>query len=43
MSHFKLVRKGFVIKKVRNTVPWAYVTEDLKNEKIVGTCHEKEF
>lgn len=43
MLHFKLLRKGFVIKKVRNTVPWAYVIEDLKNEKIFGMYHEKEF
>ena len=32
----------FVIKKVRNTVPWTYVISDLKVEEIVGTFCEKE-
>ena len=32
----------FVIKKVKNTVPWTYVINDLKSEGIVGTFHEKE-
>ena len=27
----------FVVKKVKNTVPWTYVISDLKGEKIVGT------
>ena len=27
----------FVIKKVRNTVPWTYVKEDPKSEEIIGT------
>ena len=33
----------FVIKKVRKTVPWAYVISDLKDEEIVGTFCEKEL
>ena len=33
----------FVIKKVKNTVPWTYVISDLKGEEIVGTFHEKEL
>ena len=33
----------FVIKKVKNTVPWAYVISDLKGEEIVGTFYEKEL
>ena len=33
----------FVIKKVKNTVPWAYVINDLNGEKIIGTFHEKEL
>ena len=32
-----------VIKKVRNTVSWAYVISDLKGEEIVGTFWEKEL
>ena len=32
----------FVIKKVKNTVPWTYVINDLNDEKIIGTFYEKE-
>ena len=32
----------FVIKKVKNTVPWTYVINDLNGEEITGTCYEKE-
>ena len=31
----------FVIKKVKNTVPWTYVISDLKGKEIVGTFYEK--
>ena len=31
----------FVIKKVKNTVPWTYVIIDLKGEEIVGTFYKK--
>ena len=31
----------FVVKKVRNTVPWTYVIDDLNGEKIIGTFYEK--
>ena len=33
----------FVIKKVKNTVPWTYVTNDLNGEEIIGTFYEKEL
>ena len=33
----------FVIKKVKNTVPYAYVFSDLNSEEIVEMCQEKEF
>ena len=33
----------FVIKKVKNTVPWTYVINDLNNEEIIGSFHEKEL
>ena len=39
----KLVRRIFVIKKVKNTVPWTYVIRHLKGEEIVETFDEKEF
>ena len=33
----------FVIKKVKNTVPWTYVIKNLNGEEIVGTFYENEF
>ena len=33
----------FVIKQVKNTVPWTYVISDLKGEEIVRTFYEKEL
>ena len=33
----------FVIKKVKNTVPWTYVITDLNGEEIIGTFYEKEL
>ena len=31
----------FVIKKVKNAVPWTFVINDLNDEEIMGTCYEK--
>ena len=33
----------FVIKEIKNTVPWTYVINDLNNEEIIGTFYEKEL
>ena len=33
----------FIIKKVKNTVPWTYVLNDLNGEKIIGTFYENEL
>ena len=33
----------FVIKKVKNTAPWTYITDDLNGEEIIGTFYEKEL
>ena len=33
----------FVIKEVKNTVPWTYVINDLNGEKIIGRIYEKEL
>ena len=33
----------FVIKIVKNTVPWTYLIEDFNGKKIVGTFYEKEL
>ena len=33
----------FIIKKIKNTVPWTYVISDLNGEEIVGSFYEKEL
>ena len=33
----------FVIKKIKNTVPWTYVINDLNGKEIIGTFYEKEL
>ena len=33
----------FVIKNIKNTVPWTYVIYDLNGEEITGTFYEKEL
>ena len=33
----------FIIKRVKNTVPWTYVINDLNGEKVIGTFYEKEL
>ena len=34
-------KEVFVIRKVKNTVAWAYVISNLKVEEIVGKFYEK--
>ena len=36
-------KEVFVIKKVKNTVPWTYVINDLNGEEITGTFYQKEL
>ena len=38
-----LSEEVFVIKKVKNTVQWTYVINDLNDEQIIGTFYEKEL
>ena len=33
----------FVIKKIKSTVPWTYVTSDLNKEKIIDSFYQKEL
>ena len=33
----------FVVKKIKNTVPWTYVISDLNGEEIVGSFYEKQL
>ena len=33
----------FIIKKIKNTVRWTYVINDLNGEEIIGTFYENEL
>ena len=33
----------FIISKIKNTVPWTYVINNLNGEEIIGTFYEKEL
>ena len=33
----------FVISKIKNTVPWSYVINDLNGKEIIGTFYENEL
>ena len=33
----------FVIKNIKNTIPWTYVIDDLNGEEITGIFYEKEL
>ena len=33
----------FVIKEIKNTVPWTYVINDLNGEEIIGAFYENEL
>ena len=35
--------EAFIISKVKNTVLWTYVINDLNGEEIIGTFYEKEL
>ena len=35
--------KVFIISKIKNTVPWTYVINDLNGEEIIGTFYENEL
>ena len=33
----------FVVRKIKNKVPWTYIINDLNGEEITGTFYEKEM
>ena len=33
----------FVVKKIKNTMPWTYIINDLNGEEIVESFYEKEL
>ena len=33
----------FVIRKIKNTIPWTYIISDLNDEEITGNFYEKEL
>ena len=35
--------KVFVVSKIKNTVPWTHVINDLDSEEIIGTFYEKKL
>ena len=39
----KLVRRGFVVSKIKNTVLWTYVVGDLNGEEINRSFYQKEL
>ena len=38
-----LSEEVFVVKKIKNTVPWAYMISDLNGEPVAGSFYEKEL
>ena len=36
-------KKYLLLKKIKNTVPWTYVINDLNGEEIIGTFYENEL
>ena len=38
-----LLEEIFIIKKIKNIVPWTYVLNDLNGEEIIGTFYENEL
>ena len=39
----KLSEEIFIVKKIKNTVPWTYIISDLNGGEIVGSFYEKEL
>ena len=37
------MKKYLLLKKVKNTIPWTYLINDLNGEEIIGTFYEKEL
>ena len=37
------MKKYLLLKKVKNTIAWTYVIDDLSGEEIIGTFYEKEL
>ena len=37
------LKRYLLLKKVKNTVPWTYIINDLNGEEITGTFYEKEL
>ena len=33
----------FIIRKIKNAVPWTYIINDFNGEEIIGTFYEKEL
>ena len=35
--------EAFVVSKIKNTVPWTYIINDVKGEEIIGTFYENQL
>ena len=35
--------EAFIVSKIKNTVPWTYIINDLNGEEIIGKFYEKEL
>ena len=35
--------EAFVVNRIKNTVPWTYIINDLNDEEITGTFYQKEL
>ena len=38
-----MVRRSFIIIKIKDTAPWTYTISDLNGEQIAGSFYEKEL
>ena len=43
MKPIDVIEEIFVIKKVKNTVPWTYVINDINSEEIIRSFYEKKL
>ena len=43
MIQTNLIRRSFLIEKVKSTVPCSYVMEDLNREELAGMFYEIDF
>ena len=40
---YQIGQEILIVKKIKNTVPWTYVVNDLNGEEIIGTFYENKL